>query len=244
MGYYTSRSKPFGGFGQSAPSNTAVVKLQKALKQLSETAGEPGYDPGRADGNYGRDTHAGVIRVCHDVLGWTAGPGCQSMCNTLRTAAESACAQCIAEALPALTVAMPDTWPEFSPAEVDAVVSSYRAFLAAYIAEYGEGGELDPAQISRREDVPMDEAERLAAERLAEADRLAAEESARVAAAAAAGAASGVRRAGFSWWWVVLFVGVGSGLWFATRKGKGEKKEPKKLAHGKQGKRDAWAFNG
>lgn len=231
---YTTRSKPLGGFGQSAPSSTAVVKLQKALKQAAETAGVPGYDPGRVDGNYGRDTHAGVIRICHDVLGWTAGPGCQSMCNTLRTAAEAECARCIAEALPALTIALPDSWPEFSPAEVDAVVASYRAFLAAYIAEYGEGGELDPAQIARREDVSREEAERLAAERQAEADRLAAA----AAAAVAAAGAPVVRQAGFSWWWLVLFGAIGSGLWLATRK---TEKKPKKLT---RGKRDALDFGG
>lgn len=218
----------FGSFGASAPRSDAVLKLQQALKDYAAQSDNVDYDPGPLDGQYGKNTHAAVIRLGVALLGWTAGPGCQSQCNTLRTEVKSVCADCIEGALPEMATKLGSV--SFDSGEVRAIVAAYRAFLDAYIAEYGEGGELDPAQIARREGVDLEEAERLAAARRAEeeAARLAAAEAARLAAeeeaarrAAAGGAGPGIQRAGFSgWWWVVLFVGLGGGLMYAAYKDK------------------------
>ena len=98
--------------------------------------------------------------------------------------------------------------PPLTAAEIAEIVGRYRAFLAAYIAEYGDGGQLDPTQIMRREDVDRETAEQLAAERRAEAE----------AAAAALVKPPSPRKAGFSWWWLLLFAGVGGGMYYAYRR--------------------------
>lgn len=241
----------FGAFGASAPRSDAVLKLQQALKQYAADSDNIDYDPGPLDGQYGKDTHAAVIRFGRDALGWTAGPGCQSQCNTLETAEKGRCAGCIETALPEMAAKLGSV--SFDTGEVRAIVNAYRQFLDAYIAQYGEGGLLDPAQIARREVVSLEEAERLAMERraaedaarlaAAEAARLAAEEEAARRAAAEGGAGPGIQRAGFSgWWWVVLFVGLGGGLMYAAYKDKKQQEEgapgEKKPATAKRGAMD------
>jgi hypothetical protein len=89
-------------------------------------------------------------------------------------------------------------------AEIAEVVAAYRQFMVAYVAEYGDGGQLDPQQIMRREDVDRETAERLAEER-----RRAAE---------VVPPAPTPHKAGFSWWWLLLLAGVGGAAWYAYRK--------------------------
>jgi hypothetical protein len=218
----------FGAFGQSAPANSAVRELQRALKQVSVDLDNTDYDPGPVDGRYGRNTHAALIRVGRDMLGWTAGPGCQSQCNTLRSAVQEVCADCIAEALPQLADKMPATGLSLSSADVAAIVGAYKDFLNAYIAEYGEGGELDPLQIARRDGMSIEEATEVA-----EARRAAAEGSDTVATTAGSGTTNRpgqqLQQAGFSWWWVVLFAGIGSGLVYMAYE---DKKKQKAAAGG------------
>lgn len=229
-----------GGFGQSGPFSAAVKKLQTGLRALATSVGNDDYHPGPADGLYGKNTHAAVLRVSRDFLepqGLTTAE-CRSTCNTLALAAKSACADCLvtilrayngAQALPAaeetnvgvsLGAAVPDepagtpTPERLTDAEIAEIAGRYRAFLDAYVAKYGDGGVLDPAQIARREDVSMEEAERLAAARRGGTP---------VTPGTTTPGQPQLQKAGFSWWWVALFVGLGGAAWYAWNQGGGKR---------------------
>lgn len=162
----TYQDPALGAFGQSAPPRPAVTALQRALRALATSAGDMDYHPGPADGAYGMNTHAAVIRFSRDFLEpeGTVSATCRSTCNTLRSSSKSFCKDCLAQMLAAAAGGkLPGL--SFTPADIDAVTAAYGEWLDAYIAQYGEGGELDPAQIARREDVSLEEAARLAAER-------------------------------------------------------------------------------
>jgi peptidoglycan hydrolase-like protein with peptidoglycan-binding domain len=227
-----------GGFGQSGPYSAAVAKLQQSLKSIAAETDDVDYDPGKVDGKYGLETHAALLRVSRDFLEpqGLVESTCRSTCNTLRLRARSACADCIEQILRAYNDARlrltthetgvgvslqdlagfgstdADTPNRLTDAEIAEVADRYKAFLDAYIAKYGDGGELDPRQIARREGVSLEEAERLAAER-----RAAAEGPAPAPSSPSAGKPP-IQKAGFSWWWLVLFLGLGGAMWYAWRK--------------------------
>jgi hypothetical protein len=173
---YVDPSDPFSalrGFGVSASASSAVSLAQQALKSYALDTGNIDYDPGPVNGLYGRNTHAAILRVARDTLESLlfSTPEMRSTCNTMRSEAKSACQDYIGTMLRGMNQTIPGL--ALTPEQIEEVQKAYVLFLEAYIIEYGEGGELDPAQIARREDVPIDEAAVLAAERAAESDRVA-----------------------------------------------------------------------
>lgn len=240
------------GFGQSGPYSDAVKRLQTGLRALAVALDNNDYHPGLDDGLYGRNTHAAILRLARDYLeprGITSST-CRSTCNTLWLRAKGACADCLAQmlrgindAFVGMTYGETDVPPEdaattitpemqgfggygatdagaqrLSEADITEITNRYRAFLDAYVAEYGDGGQLDPAQIARREDVSMEEAERRAAERQA------------AQAPAVPPPAPQLQKAGFSGWWILLFLGLGTGAWYMwdqEQKKGGHKKLPR-----------------
>jgi peptidoglycan hydrolase-like protein with peptidoglycan-binding domain len=162
----TYQDPALGAFGQSAPARPAVTALQRALRAYATSTGDMDYHPGPADGAYGMNTHAAVIRFSRDVLepAGIVSRTCRSTCNTLRSSSKAFCKDCLAQMLTSMADArLPGL--SLSGEDVGEIAAAYGEWLDAYIARYGEGGELDPAQIARREDVSLEEAARLAAER-------------------------------------------------------------------------------
>lgn len=225
-----------GSFGQSGPYSAAVKKLQIALRAVAQATGNDDYHPGPADGLYGRNTHAALIRVSRDFLEpqGLVSKECRSTCNTLWLRAKSACQECLATILRAISASgqvsvdaglgasgpLPVSLPgepdlTLTEAEIAEIADRYGAFLDAYVARYGDGGQLDPAQIARREDVSLEEAERLAAER-----RAAQEGGGTTPPPTPTQPRRQVQKAGFSWWWILLFAGLGGAAWYAWKKGK------------------------
>lgn len=161
------------GFGQSAPASSSVAAFQTVAQQYARDVGNVDYDPGGVDGLYGKNTHAAIIRLARDLLvpeGIVPQTMC-STCNSLWVRAKGACQDYLGTILSALNIRLPGL--ALSPSQISDIQIAYTQWLDAYITEYGDGGELDPMQIVRREDVPVDEAVALAAERAAEADRVA-----------------------------------------------------------------------
>jgi len=216
----------FAAFGQSAPYSPAVEKLQGALQKISTAEAEPLYYPGGKDGAYGLNTHAAFIRVARDYLGWVTGPGCQSICNTLRVTSESACAACIKQALSQFS-SIPAAGASFSATEATAVANAYSAFLRDYIASYGDavgdGGvtmsddvvppeadalppAVDPIPIEEPTELPPDTVLTPSGDALTEGG------------GEDVFAPSGAQQAGFSWWWLLVGVvavgGVVGGVYY------------------------------
>lgn len=161
------------GFGQSAPASSAVAAFQASAKQYAQQTGNVEYDPGPVDGLYGKNTHAAILRLSRDLLEPLIFSTAQmrSTCNSLWVKAKSACQDYIGTMLRGLNETLPGL--ALSAAQITDVQIAYTQWLDAYVTEYGDGGVIDPEQIARREDVPMDEAELLADARAAEADRIA-----------------------------------------------------------------------
>lgn len=194
----------FGAFGQSAPVATAVEKLQHWLV-------ESGFELGQPDGAYGLNTHAALIRAMQaaDVPATHT-----STCNTLRLRAKSACADYLRQFLATLG--------DFYPDDIEEIVHAYRLFLDAYVAKFGDGGEVDPRQIARREGVGLDEAAQIAeAREAAQAEETSMAEAAAIGEPVEGGGTSVVdariAQARFPWSVVVIFGGLLVGTWLLGR---------------------------
>lgn len=161
------------GFGQSAPASSAVSVLQASVKQYAQQTGNGDYDPGPVDGLYGKNTHAAILRLARDLLEPLVFSTAEmrSTCNTLRVNAKGACQDYLGTMLRGLNETLPGL--ALSPSQITDVQIAYTQWLDAYITEYGDGGELDPYQIARREDLPFEDAVVIADARSAESDRVA-----------------------------------------------------------------------
>lgn len=206
-------------FGQSASSQPAVSKLQSRLRVIADETGNMDYHPGPVDGQYGMNTHAAILRISRDYLEpeGLVSSTCRSTCNTLWARAKSACKDCLGTILGAMAQKVDGV--DLSSADINDIANAYGEFLDAYIAKYGDGGQLDPAQIARREDVSLDEAERLAMERSGETGDT-------VAEADIQQTPPPTRAAKFPWLAVGLVVvlvgGAAAAGWYYSRKGETE----------------------
>lgn len=218
-------------FGQSAAKRTAVVTLQKALHAFAVSSGNANYDPGAtADGRYGQNMQAAVVRVSRDFLepAGLSTSSCRSIVNTWSTAAKSAGGDCMATILGHLPGVVPGL--ALSSAEISEIVAAYKEFIDAYVAEYGDEGYTDPHAIANAQGISLDEATAIAAQR----------------AAAAAAAASGVTTGGgipgggasnasFPWLGLLVAGGIIGGTlglgWYYDRKGKQGVVTPPRLRH-------------
>lgn len=206
-------------FGQSAAPRPAVGKVQHALRALYASTNNEDYFPGPEDQAYGLNTHAAILRISRDFLepAGRSDATCRSQCNTLASSAKSVCKDCLAAMLAAMAgTALPGL--SLSSEEINSIADAYGEWLDAYIAKYGEHGEFDPAQIARREGVSLDEAARLAAERVG------ATTPAGDMVASGEIPAGGVQAAKFPWLAVLLATGVVGGTvvagMYAEHKGK------------------------
>lgn len=221
MAYRVVTSGSWGGFGALTQYSRAVEKLQRILIDNGY-----GYEVGRVDGCWGLNTDYGFVRAMVSLSRATPGlpETCGPTCNTHASGARSACADCMRQALATLFPKLRG-W-NLTASEADEIVRIRNQWLTAYIAKYGEHGEYDPAVVMVHEQVPLEEAERIVAERRAEAGLPPLEPEAAAVPVPEGGPTEPrtgggvpIRRAGVGWVIGILLAAVGIGLIYQLRKG-------------------------